>query len=152
MGLIKAVDRFDPDRGTKFSTHATWWIRATIRRALLENGRLIQLPAYISEKARKVARTSAELETELGRKPHEEEVARRLGWTPGRVLSLMQVPQDALSLELPIPHGRGEGLRLGDLVEDAPSSDTPESVIRELEAAGLGEALARGCLVASATS
>ena len=143
VGLIKAVDKFDPDRGTKFSTHATWWIRATIRRALLEKGRLIRLPAYISEKASKVARASAELETELGRKPHEEEVARRLGWTPNRVLSLWQVPHDALSLELPLSHSRGESLRLGDLVEDVSSSDKPDSVIRELEAEGLGYALVR---------
>jgi RNA polymerase primary sigma factor len=126
------VDRFDPERGTKFSTHATWWIRATIRRALLEKGCLIRLPPYIREKARKVARASAELEGELGRRPHEEELAGRLGWTPNRVLSLAQVPRDPLSLELLRPHGRGEGLRLADLVEDASSSDTPESVIREL--------------------
>jgi RNA polymerase primary sigma factor len=101
-GLIKAAERFDPDRGNRFSTYATWWIRQAIGRAFDDKGRAIRLPVHTGEKARKTARTHNELSAQLGREPTHEEVAEKLGWSVGEVSAAIELLADVASLDRPV--------------------------------------------------
>ena len=95
IGLMKAVGKFDSDRGFRFATYATWWIRQNIQRAVADKGRTIRIPAHISEKMRKMARTYNELSAELERAPSDEEVAERLGWSVEDIREVKDAMPDA---------------------------------------------------------
>jgi len=143
IGLMKAVGKFDSDRGFRFATYATWWIRQTIQRAVADKGRTIRIPAHISEKMRKMARTYNELSAELERAPSDEAVAERLGWSVENIRKVKDAMPDATtSLNQPLISDRGSS-ELGEIIEDERSSDTPGTVMSEMESSEVGEAIDR---------
>jgi RNA polymerase primary sigma factor len=116
IGLMKAVDKFEYRRGHKFSTYATWWIRQSITRGIADQARTIRIPVHTIETINKIVRTSRQLLNEMGREPTPEELAQNLGMSLEKVLKVLKITKEPLSLETPI--GNEEDSHLGDLIED----------------------------------
>ncbi|HKF38961.1 MAG TPA: sigma-70 family RNA polymerase sigma factor [Ktedonobacteraceae bacterium] len=125
IGLIRAVQRYDWRRGHRFSTHATWWIRQAISRAVADKGRTIRLPVYVNTALNRIRRERQRLLQELGREPTEEELAEATGLDPIRMVELQAAPGAPVSLELPV--GEDEEQELGDVLADTESA-SPEDI------------------------
>ena len=127
IGLMKAVDKFEYQRGYKFSTYATWWIRQAITRAIADQARTIRIPVHMIETINKLIRTSRALVQDYGREPTSEEIAQKMDIPVSKVRKILKIAQEPISLETPI--GEEEDSHLGDFIEDQGVVSPAEAVI-----------------------
>ena len=130
LGLMKAAEKFEPDRGFKFSTYATWWIRQSLTRAIADQGRTIRIPVHLVEHINRVRKTAGELLRKNGREPTAEEIAVRLEMEPDRVRELLQLAQEPVSLETPV--GEEEDAHLEDFIQDEEAGIPVDEAGRQL--------------------
>ena len=129
LGLMKAAEKFEPERGFKFSTYATWWIRQSITRAIADQGRTIRIPVHLVESINRVKKTAGDLLRKNGREPTVEEIAVRLDMEPARVRELLQLAQDPISLETPVGE---EDAHLEDFIQDEDAGVPVDEAGRQL--------------------
>ena len=139
MGLMKAVEKFDSERGFKFSTYATWWIRQAITRAVADQARTIRIPVHMVETINKLVRVQRQLVQELSREPSPEEVADRMGIPVEKVQQIQKIAQEPISLEAPV--GEEEDSSLGDFISDPTALDPYEYTAQEMLKKELNEVL-----------
>ena len=129
IGLMKAVDKFEYQRGYKFSTYATWWIRQAITRAIADQARTIRIPVHMIETINKLIRVSRHLVQELGREPTPEEIAKKMTLPIDKVRKVLKIAKEPISLETPI--GEEENSHLGDFIEDKKVISPVDSVVKK---------------------